>query len=65
MGKELERGFYLFGNMALSMLGMIVISPLLADLMAPLFEIFANSSSKNFITGSDAFFPASLPINFF
>lgn len=43
LGKELERGFYLFGNMALSMLGMIVISPLLADLMAPLFDFFANT----------------------
>lgn len=43
LGKELERGFYLFGNMALSMLGMIVISPLLADLMSPLFDFFANT----------------------
>jgi len=43
LGKELEKGFYLFGNMALSMMGMLVISPLLADLMSPLFDFFADT----------------------
>ncbi len=43
LGKELERGFYLYGNMALSMMGMLIISPLLADLMSPAFDFFANT----------------------
>ena len=42
LGKEFERGFMLLGNMALSMIGMIVISPLIADLLAPCFDWFYN-----------------------
>ena len=38
LGKEFERGFMLLGNMALSMIGMIVISPLLAQWLAPCFD---------------------------
>ncbi len=38
LGKEFEKGFMLLGTMALSMIGMIVLSPLLADLLSPLFE---------------------------
>ena len=38
IGKEFERGFMLLGNMALSMIGMLVISPLLAIWLAPCFE---------------------------
>ncbi len=38
IGKEFEKGFMLLGTMALSMIGMIVISPLLADIMAPAFD---------------------------
>ena len=41
LGKEFEKGFYLFGNMAMSMMGMIIISPLLADIMSPVFDFFA------------------------
>lgn len=41
LGKEFEKGFYLFGNMALSMMGMIIISPLLADIMMPLLNFFS------------------------
>ena len=37
IGKEFEKGFMLFGTMALSMIGMIIVSPLLADLMEPVF----------------------------
>lgn len=37
LGKEFERGFMLFGTMALSMIGMIVISPAIADLLEPVF----------------------------
>ncbi len=42
LGKEFEKGFMLLGTMALSMIGMIVISPLLAELMTPLFNAFYN-----------------------
>ncbi len=38
IGKEFEKGFMLLGTMALSMIGMIVISPLIADVMAPVFD---------------------------
>ncbi|MBP3435414.1 MAG: ethanolamine utilization protein EutH [Clostridia bacterium] len=37
LGKEFDKGFMLLGNMALSMIGMIVISPLIADLLQPCF----------------------------
>ncbi|MBQ3141425.1 MAG: ethanolamine utilization protein EutH [Clostridia bacterium] len=36
-GKQFEKGFMLLGNMALSMIGMIIISPFLADLLQPVF----------------------------
>lgn len=39
IGNEFEKGFMLLGNMALSMIGMIVISPLIADLLAPFFSV--------------------------
>ena len=35
LGEEFERGFHLFGSLALSMIGMIVMVPLLAELMQP------------------------------
>ncbi len=38
IGKEFEKGFVLLGTMALSMIGMIVISPLLAELLSPVFD---------------------------
>lgn len=38
LGKEFERGFMLLGTMSLSMIGMIVISPLIAELLAPGFD---------------------------
>ena len=40
LGKEFEKGFMLLGVMALSMIGMIVISPFLAQLLAPFFDFF-------------------------
>ena len=36
IGKEFERGFQFLGVMALSMIGMIVISPLIAEMLSPL-----------------------------
>ncbi len=38
LGKAFERGFMLLGTMCLSMIGMIVIAPLLASLIAPAFD---------------------------
>lgn len=38
LGREFERGFMLLGNMALAMIGMIVLSPLIADLLSPCFN---------------------------
>ncbi len=38
VGKEFEKGFMLLGTMALSMLGMIVIAPLLASWLSPVFD---------------------------
>ncbi len=35
LGKEFERGMLLLGTMALSMVGMIIISPLIAELLRP------------------------------
>ncbi|MBR5445110.1 MAG: ethanolamine utilization protein EutH, partial [Clostridia bacterium] len=42
LGKEFERGFMLLGTMALSMIGMIVISPWIAEILAPAFDVFRN-----------------------
>lgn len=44
IGKEFERGFTLWGAMALSMIGMIVLAPWLAKIMSPLFEFIAEKT---------------------
>ncbi len=38
IGTEFERGFYLLGVMGLTMVGMIVIAPVLSEFMAPIFD---------------------------
>ena len=38
LGREFERGFMLLGTMALSMIGMIVLAPALAAMLAPFFD---------------------------
>lgn len=43
LGKEFERGFMLLGTMALSMIGMIVISPFIAQILSPFFGVFYNT----------------------
>ena len=43
LGKEFEKGFMLLGNMALSMIGMIVLAPWLAEVCKPVFAFFANT----------------------
>ncbi len=42
LGKEFEKGFMLFGNMALSMIGMIIIAPFIADILKPLFDFVSS-----------------------
>ena len=37
LGKEFEKGFMIFGSIALSMIGMIVLAPVIADLLEPVF----------------------------
>ena len=36
IGKEWERGFYLLGTMSLSMIGMIILAPCIAQLLSPI-----------------------------
>ena len=43
LAKEFERGFMLLGVMMLSMTGMISISPIIADLLEPLFDLIYNA----------------------
>ena len=42
IGKEFEKAFFLLGTMALSMIGMIVIAPFIAEIMRPVSEFFTN-----------------------
>lgn len=42
LGKEFDRGFMVFGNMALSMIGMIILSPALAEWLKPVFDFTYN-----------------------
>ncbi len=42
IGKEFEKAFMLLGAMALSMIGMIVISPVIAEIMKPVSMFFSN-----------------------
>lgn len=58
LGKEFEKAFNLLGAMALSMIGMIVISPAIADVMTPVSGFFSD------VLGIDAsIIPASLFAN--
>ena len=43
LGKEFEKGFMLLGTMALSMIGMIIISPGIAQILAPCFDFVYNT----------------------
>ena len=43
LGEKFEKGFMLLGNMALSMIGMIILSPYIADLLEPFFGIMKNT----------------------
>lgn len=58
LGKEYEKGFMLLGNMALSMIGMLILSPLLATWLDPVLVAFYG------FTGIDpGVIPASLFAN--
>ncbi len=43
LGKQFERGFMLFGTMALSMIGMIILSPGIANLLSPALAFFSDT----------------------
>lgn len=43
LGTEFERGFMLFGTMALSMIGMIIIAPYIATVCKPMFDTVADT----------------------
>lgn len=43
LGAEFERGFNLLGTMALSMIGMIVLSPVIADFVSPVLNFVYNT----------------------
>ncbi len=42
LGKQFESAFMLLGTMSLSMIGMIVISPLIAEMLRPVSDFFSN-----------------------
>ena len=42
LGKEYEKAFMLLGTMALSMIGMIVVSPVIANIMTPLSDFVSS-----------------------
>ena len=56
LGKEFDRGFMLLGTMMLSMTGMIIISPLIADLLQPVF---------GFVSGVLHLDPSIIPASLF
>jgi len=58
LGKEFEKGFCLFGPMALSMLGMLVLAPAFGVWLSPVFESF-----YNFFKIDPSVIPASLFAN--
>ena len=58
LGEEFERGFNLLGPMALSMIGMICLAPVIADLLQPCFDGF-----YKLLKMDPAIIPASLFAN--
>ena len=42
IGKEFEKGFLLLGQLVLSMMGMIIIVPVLAEILSPVFDFVYN-----------------------
>lgn len=58
IGEEFKKAFMLLGTMALSMIGMIVIAPLIGDALSPVFEF-----TYNFLHIEPSIIPASLFAN--
>jgi len=44
LGSEFTKGIFLFGDMALSMIGLIVLSPFIAQLLSPFFDFIADNT---------------------
>ncbi len=55
LGKEFEKGFMLLGNLALTMIGMIVISPLISTALRPAFDFLYQTIGLD-----PSIFPASV-----
>lgn len=58
LGEKFEKGFMLLGTMALSMIGMIIIAPFIADVIKPVLNIF-----ENYLHIDPSVIPASLFAN--
>ncbi len=43
IGKEFQKGFFMFGNLALSMIGMIVLAPAIGGVLQPICNVIYNS----------------------
>ncbi len=52
LGKEFERGIMLLGTMALSMVGMIVISPMIAELLRPALVVIGKVIDPSIVPAS-------------
>ncbi|MBQ9082263.1 MAG: ethanolamine utilization protein EutH, partial [Clostridia bacterium] len=54
LGKEFDRGLMMLGTLSLSMIGMIVISPLIAELIQPVLNAAASviPFDPSIVTGS-------------
>ncbi len=52
LGKEFEKGIYMLGPLAISMVGMLIMSPFLAHYMSPLLEKLPNFIDPSIITAS-------------
>ena len=46
IGKEFEKGILLLGQLVLSMMGMIIIAPVLAELLSPFFSFLYNYEKR-------------------
>ena len=52
LGAEFENGILLLGTMSLSMVGMIIIAPLLAEWMRPLFDLLPSWIDPSILTAA-------------
>ncbi len=52
LGKEFENGILLLGTMSLSMVGMIIIAPLIAEWMRPVFDLLPGWIDPSILTAS-------------